>query len=296
MSKYFFRFVICLIASIPILAQSQTSGEKIKVLLVGTFHFNNPGMDEHNAEVDDVFSDQRQKEIDDLNESLLRFNPNKIFVESRPVYQSFYDSLYQAFLNGKVHFEDLKNGRNETYQVGFKMAKELNHPKVYCSDASGLWLGSDVNESAEKWNMEFVMEFNERMKGKIEAYNKLIQNNSMKEIIRELNTEKSLMENHNYYVSIAPRVISGKQDGKESYYYDEETETSYVKIDEEYIGAELTAEWYKRNIKIYSNILNQIESGDKQIMVYYGQGHIKILQQLFRDNPRFEVVDALDYL
>ncbi len=271
--------------------------EKIQVLLVGTFHFNNPGMDEHNTEIDDVYSKKRQKEIDEMNKGFADFKPNKIFTEMPAAAQAHEDSLYAQYLAGNFKIKDHKDGRSERFQVAYKLGKQLKHEQLYATDAEGLWLGSAVKGVAEELNMDFYAEDMKKAEASIIKEDSLMRLHTMKEIIYWHNTEEALMDNHNFYVAVSPRVITGEDDGKSLYYHNEENDGHYVRIDENYIGAELTAEWYTRNIKIYSNILKHVKKGeDKRIFVYYGQAHIRILKHLFEDNPDFEVVDALEYL
>lgn len=275
--------------------QSQEDA-KIQVLLVGTYHFDNPGMDDHNIEGDDVFAPKRQAEIAEMNQAFAEFQPDKIFIETKMKDEAYFDSLYQDYLDGKFSIEQHQSGRNEFYQVGFKLAKQLGHQKIYSSDANGLWLGGSVREMAQELGMDFYEE-NFKATGKILKKEMVdMQSRTMMENIRSMNTDESLLWNHNFYIDIACRVVTGKDDGKNIFRYDEEAEEALVVIDENYLGAELTAEWYKRNIKIYSNILHQIEEGDQRIFVYYGQAHIHIIKQLLEDNPKFEVVNTLNYM
>jgi hypothetical protein len=59
-----------------------------------------------------------------------------------------------------------------------------------------------------------------------------------------------------------------------------------------FLGAELTADWYRRNLFIYSKILAQLDYSEKAIFLVMGNDHISVLRQLFEANPYFEVVDT----
>lgn len=68
-------------------------------------------------------------------------------------------------------------------------------------------------------------------------------------------------------------------------------------IDEEYIGAEYITLFYNRNLKIYSNILNaQINNNGKRLIVFLGQVHVGVLQELFKNNPNYQVISPIEYL
>ena len=269
--------------------------EKVQVVLVGTFHFANPGLDDHNIEVDDVYSENRQAEIAEMNQGFAAFNPDKIFLETDMADSRYYDSLYQAYLSGNFEIKSHKYGRSETFQVGFKLAKKLGHRKVFASDADGIWLGNAVRNLAKELGLRIYEDHFEEVEAKIMEEMIMMRKATMKEIIYHTNLPEELMYNHNFYIDVACRIL-GEDQGGLAMYYDEEKDISFVQLKNELLGPELTAEWYKRNIKIYANIMNQIEEGDKRIFVYYGQAHIRILQHLFEDNPNFEVVSALEYL
>ncbi|MBK9419071.1 MAG: hypothetical protein IPN62_17765 [Flavobacteriales bacterium] len=62
------------------------SDPRPQVLLLGTFHFGYPDMDKHvTAEDDrvDVLSPQRQQELTELLDAVMRFNPTKLCVETQ---------------------------------------------------------------------------------------------------------------------------------------------------------------------------------------------------------------------
>ena len=53
-----------------------------QIMLLGTCHMNNPGQDAINPKTDDVLGQGRQREIAELIDKLVRFNPTKIAVEA----------------------------------------------------------------------------------------------------------------------------------------------------------------------------------------------------------------------
>ena len=46
----------------------------------------------------------------------------------------------------------------------------------------------------------------------------------------------------------------------------------------------------RRNIMIYTKMVNQLDYSEEAIFLIMGGDHIPILRNLFRDNPFFEVV------
>lgn len=70
----------------------------------------------------------------------------------------------------------------------------------------------------------------------------------------------------------------------------------YVGFPDAYVGADLVAEWYKRNVRIYANLLHRLEPDDRRAVVLIGQAHVWPLREMLRANPRFEVVPVDDVL
>jgi len=72
-----------------------------------------------------------------------------------------------------------------------------------------------------------------------------------------------------------------------------------VGFPDHHIGADLVAEWYKRNLRIYANIwraLTRASAPAQRAVVLFGQGHIWTLRTFFRENPDFRVVPLVDVL
>ena len=53
----------------------------------------------------------------------------------------------------------------------------------------------------------------------------------------------------------------------------------------DWAGADLIADWYRRNIRIYSNVVRLIDSPNDRILVIYGAGHLGWLRQQFANDP-----------
>lgn len=47
----------------------------------------------------------------------------------------------------------------------------------------------------------------------------------------------------------------------------------------------MIADWFRRNIRIYSNIMKLVDSPNERVLVIYGSGHLGWLQQDFASNP-----------
>jgi hypothetical protein len=70
---------------------------------------------------------------------------------------------------------------------------------------------------------------------------------------------------------------------------------SRVGKDKEYPGVDLLADWYERNLKIFSNITRITESQDDRILVIIGGNHVKLLQQFIEDSGEYNLERAVRY-
>ncbi len=241
-----------------------------EAMLLGVYHFasNNDMM---KSKLDDVMSEKRQKEIKDLAAKLKTFNPDKIFVEWKQSQRGrFLDSTYSLYLQGKFELQ-----ANEVYQIGYRLGKMLGHKKLYCMDAAGDFLYDSLVAAAKKGNQmkKFEDDITE-LKKEYLTFDSLKFNRTISEnfIIMNSPSKRDLWRGN--FVSMAP----------------------YLGKPGEYGGAEFLAEWYKRNIKMYSNIIRTVEPADKKILVIVGAGHKPIINQMFEMNVDWKLVSPVEYL
>jgi hypothetical protein len=64
-------------------AFAQTQNKKVKVILLGTFHFG-ATTDRNSTKFEDVFSEKRQNELENVAKQLSRNGIEKIFIEDTP--------------------------------------------------------------------------------------------------------------------------------------------------------------------------------------------------------------------
>jgi hypothetical protein len=262
-------FVLLAALSFTISAFSSFAQEK-QAMLLGVYHFasNNDMM---KSKKDDVMSEKRQKEIKDLVNKLKAFNPDKIFVEWKQKQRGRYmDSTYALYLEGKFELQ-----ANEVYQIGYRLGKMLGHKKLYCMDAEGNFLYDSLVSAAKKGGQTAMFEADMAgMRKEFMEFDSLKFNRTISEnfIIMNSVSKRDLWRGN--FVSIAP----------------------YLGVPGEYAGAEFLSEWYKRNIKMYSNIIRIVEPRDKKILIVVGAGHKPIINQMFEMNVDWKLVSPVDYL
>ncbi len=267
--KHCFALALVLTACFASYAQraKSSNAQKPTVLVLATYHMDNPGLDVMNVQSDNVLTEKRQKEIREFVNLLKRFKPTKIAVEV-PSSSAKLDEQYGRYIRG-----DYQLTRNEVDQIGFRLAKDLNHQKIYGVDAQGAFdIGRVFAFAGANNQQEIVDRAFEIGKRQVAETNKLIQTATVTKIYKVLNEQQRINEGHQAYI-VMPRI------GK----------------DKEYPGVDLLADWYKRNLKIFSNITRITESKDDRILVIIGGGHVKLLQQFIEDSGEYNLERASKY-
>ena len=103
--------------------------KKPTVMILGSGHLANPGADAFNFKMDDVLASKRQREIGQLVTQLKAFQPTKIALEEDERFDPEINANYQHYLKGTY---ELKRGEGD--QIGFRLAKQMGHPKLYGVD------------------------------------------------------------------------------------------------------------------------------------------------------------------
>ncbi len=259
--------ILGLVAAPPLFAQSGEVSETTRVLVLGTYHFANPGRDISKPEIADVLLPDKQAEIHEVVQALAGFRPTKIAIESLPTSAARLDSLYEAYRSGRHELS-----RSEEQQLGFRLAAMLDHETLYPIDYRNDFPFPAMMEYAKVHDLDFVT-FVEEELARIEAEaNRRQRENTIGEILRAVNEPQHLAEDHGTYMRFAG-----------------------VGAGDTYVGADLVTRWYERNIKIFANLQCIAEPGDR-VLVIFGSGHAPILRELIRHHPKMVLIDALEYL
>lgn len=252
----------------PATASAQAVAESpSRILILGTYHFANPGLDVVQTEVPDVLGPEKQDEIARIVEALSEFRPTRVAVEQRPADAPRLDSLYRAFRAGEHTLT-----RNETQQLGFRLADRFDLDRVHPFDHSGDFPFGAVMEYAERHDPDFVTRAMSEIQRITDETNKRHRELTIGEILRLMNDPDELAEGHGWYMEFA-RVGAG----------------------DTYIGADLLSKWYERNIRMFANLQALARPADR-VLVIVGAGHAPILRELVTADPRMMLVDPLGHL
>ncbi len=256
---------------------------KPDIMILGVYHFANPGLDAHKSPDIDMLTEQKQKEIDILLDKIQKFKPTKILIEeSRGEMDSIIDNRYNRYLDGSFNIDDKSD---EIYQIGFKLAKRLNHKKVYCSDSYVGWCGTkdiDWDTFGDEEKKEYLTSKNQYEKVNRYDYELFNRYEDSLEMILPLTS----------YLEIINRPSVTKK-----YHQVYLTSTILCGAGDNYYGSDSVSRWYRRNLRIFSNIYDIISfDTQEKILIIYGAGHVWLLRQFIKDSPDFNYVEVNDYL
>jgi len=250
-----------------------------KVMLLGTFHFANPGADAHKPKYTfDVFSPEGQSQLKELLDRLEHFKPTKILVERGSDHQDQVDQWYDSYLAGKQ-----EKISNEIVTVGFALAKRLGHKRVYGFDADGVWLSTApetreaLREVAKRLKKEDALEdpVYERYAAMYKQGDEIEESLTLRQRLRLMNNPDYVKLSHgSYFFWSAFRVSDGK----------------------EFPGPDgFISMWHNRNLRMFSNIQRLATEPDDRILAMVGAGHLPILQHCVQTCPTMNLVAADEY-
>ena len=268
--------LVLVLISTGVLAQEN---EK-QVLLIGTFHFHNPGHDVAKTESFDVLKPETQDELESIAETIKEFGPDKIFVEWNYAKSKELDSIYNIYSVKEFSKDTSKTDfyrKNEIFQLAFRAAKKMGHSGVYPMDYNQTIFPYDSLMKTIEKNQQVALksEIDKKIQTYEDEFNNQIKSGwSLKEILLAANTNQSRKDNISFYTDLSTRV--GEVD--------------------EFVGAYLTAEWYRRNIYMWSVIQKITEESDDKIMILAGSGHAAIFDQLLSYTSGWNIVELKEIL
>jgi hypothetical protein len=260
MKKFFLFCCISLFLTASAIAQ----GTKTKVLLLGCFHFDNPGLDVAKFENVNILSEKRQKEVLEVVEILKQFKPDKIFVEVPAELQGRLDSNISKYKNGQFFLRG-----TETHQLGYRLAKELNLSTLYAVDYREAQFPFDslVKSATEAKQFELLGYMKRSIDSIQNDFNESLKNHTVRELLLNQNTAVASEVQVGAYFDF---LVAGKEGN--------------------HIGSFLTSEWWRRNMIIYENILKRLNGKEEKILVIFGSGHTALLKEMMKYNKNFELV------
>ncbi len=269
-----FKPIAAIIALISLGGGAIAAELQVEVMVLGAYHFGNPGRDVNNQKVDSVLVPKKQAELEALARALLTFRPTKVMVEMESSAADLALPSYRSFTLDRLRIE-----ANEIDQIGFRVAKMAGHSDVYGIDeqpAAGepdYFPYDKLQEAEAKFGQTGrITAANETFKPRLKAFeiNQKVQ--SVGQLLAQINDAKQIRDERFFYYGVLDVGDTNAQ-----------------------AGADLNAMWYLRNAKIFAKLMHVAKPGDR-VLVVYGGGHSYWLRHFAAETPGYKFVDPVPYL
>ncbi|UII21018.1 DUF5694 domain-containing protein [Fulvivirga ligni] len=246
---------------------SASFGQKIKVLNFGTFHMGGT-TDAHKVDFDEA-NKKNKEETYKIATMLAEFKPTVICVEVVPSESEGINKDYQAYLKDPKH---KANYFGEIALIAYPLGKLSRVKTIY---------GIDEQTTA--------------------PYNYNIGNELQNQVDSTTSQEYFDMVIKEFYSSDSLSTLD-----KLRYYNTQDFWDKSININADMLthsstpghfeGADEAAKFYRRNLRIYSN-LNQIPLTEKdRVFIIMGNTHTAFLNEFLKRSPKYELVEVQDYL
>jgi len=256
--------------------------QKADVVLLGTFHFDDPGLDDYQPAFPwNPLEPRHARQIDEVVQLLARFRPTRIALEWPVGRQASLDSAYSAWVSGQASL-----GPNEREQLGFRLARELGHKRVYAIDAAARTYFPDMTqEEYDRHVSRLIQGADHRLLARQQDLERRYQalarhDDSLKTtmslrdyLLRENEADRALAAHGQYLIG--------------SFYFGR---------DDDYLGPDMRTRWYNRNLRIFHNLQRITPSAQERILVIIGSGHLPILRHAVEASPEYRLVEVQQYL
>lgn len=258
---------LCLLLS-AIAAAAPPALEPAKVMLLGMFHFANPGRDVVKTRVIDVMAPQNQAWLDGLAARMAAFRPTDVLAECSPAEQETMDGKYRDYLAGRFELPS-----NETYQIGFRVARRAGLSRVTCFD-----------EDTIGWNAQPMFEY-------IEKHDP----DTKKDLDATFQSLTATMDEEQATLPLGRLLQLANDPARDAQNKALYLRTNAVDAGGGFAGADAAASWWHRNFRMYANVQKAAAPG-RRVIVLAGQGHTAILKDLLAADDRRVAEDAHAYL
>jgi len=253
--------LVFLLALLPAAAVAQ---EPVSVMVIGTFHWSNPGRDLHDIHADDVLAPKRQAEIAALAAGISRFHPTQIDVEWPA---DVVSQRYDAYTKGA-----LPPSRNEVVQFGFRLA-QANGASIHGVDVDGDFPFDAVQAYAKAHGEDdIVARADAELVERVQQQQNVLNRGTISHALRMDNSPAAAREDNEFYRTML-KVGGGAEQP----------------------GADLLTAWYTRNFHICANIVQLAKPGER-IVVIFGSGHEYLLRQCVSEMPGYKLIEPNEYL
>ena len=243
--------------------------ERAQVLVVGTFHFNYPGLDTMKTEESDkidVLEEPKKSEVTALVEYIKKFKPTKVVIESKSA--DIWNQRFKEYKNGEH-----RDKRDERYQLAMRIAQDFSLDTLYAVDAvplsNVLWSRDSTfyKSLTDKVDWELEDPYWKYAEDYFDYREKQTKTTHLLDVFKNMNSREGHNANFGLYLTGSFATGNGQAADHFSMW------------------------WYNRNARIFANIVNLTESNKDRILILFGNGHAAILRQFFEASPQYDFIE-----
>ncbi len=163
---------------------------------------------------------------------------------------------------------------SENYQIGFRLAKSLGHQRIYITNARTDFDYPALIASAKDHHEENILTESDRLSEEFGHQAMAVQeHDTILDMYRFFNRRESIDALSTPYMLLAR-----------------------IGANSDYAGAKTVASWHLRNLEMFAQLTQLIQSKDERILILYGAGHAYLLRDFIRQSPDLVLVDPQQYL
>ncbi|MFN0184174.1 MAG: DUF5694 domain-containing protein [Aquabacterium sp.] len=238
-----------------------------QVMLLGMFHFDNPGLDAVKYRPLDVMQPPVQAYLVELSQRLARLAPTRVLLEYPPARDAVMNQRLADHRAGRYELP-----RNEIYQLGFRIAQAAGLERVHGMDIdmpkaeTPLWGYLDQVPQTRDKLMALIAQESRRLEA-------LHRERSLREILLQTNAPEEDRRNKGFYMLL--NDVAAAQGL--------------------FHGADASAQWWHRNLRMYAWIQRHAQPGDRTLVIA-GSGHVAILRDLLHADAERRALDLRPHL
>ncbi len=262
----------------------EDTGEKATVMILGSTFFTNPRGNVFNTRMDDVLAPKRQREMEQLVSQIKAFAPTKIAVYVDERDDAEINANYQGYLEGTYEPTRILHD-----QIGFRLAKQMGHPKLYC--VADWPKHRPIRDKIDDHLMDYATF--------AETHNQehLLWSISSSGVKVRADVDGTVWVEREGYEPLIDMYIRMNDPEQMRADHQSYLRTARIGLKDQYPGANWVAHWwYAHNLKNFVNLTRITESVDDRILLIIGAGHVYLIQQFLEDSGDYIVESPLEYL
>jgi len=191
-----------------------------------------------------------------------------VLTECSPDQQAEYNRRFDAYRQGSFELTS-----NETYQIGFRVAKRSGLDGVTCFDEGEIgWDAQPMFDYMDAHDPGARQDIQRRFEAISAEHGREQATLTLPELLKLASDPTRDAINKGLYLR-----------------------TNAVGAGDGFAGADASASWWHRNFRMYANIQKAAAPG-RRVIVIAGQGHTAILKDLLAVDDRRQAEDILPYL